>query len=106
MMGQMIPALKQMAPQAPDSFWDECMEEFDDDALVDLVVPIYDKHLSAEDVKALLTFYQSPSGQRVIKALPAIMAESMSAGQQWGQQIARRVLKRAQQHHYREGDVE
>jgi len=59
--------------------------------LVDLVVPIYDRHLSEEDVDGVSAFYRSPVGRRVIKALPEIMAESQRAGQEWGQGLGMKV---------------
>jgi hypothetical protein len=44
------------------------------------VIPIYAQHLSLEDIQALVAFYQTPSGQHVIKALPLIIQESQNAG--------------------------
>ncbi len=96
-MAQMRVSLQQLVPETPDSFWDEFMDEVKDEELIALLVPIYDRHLSHEDVKALLAFYTSPAGRRVIKALPSIAAESMKAGETWGQQIAMRVMRRVQQ---------
>jgi hypothetical protein len=41
---QMIPMFKQSNPQVPQKFWDDVMKEFDAKSMIDLVVPIYDKH--------------------------------------------------------------
>lgn len=46
----------------------------------DAQIPIYANHLSLEDIQALLNFYQTPAGQRIIKALPIIVEESQNAG--------------------------
>lgn len=46
----------------------------------DAQIPIYANHLSLEDIQALLNFYQTPAGQRIIKALPLIVEESQNAG--------------------------
>jgi hypothetical protein len=46
----------------------------------DSVIPIYAQHLSLEDIQALVAFYQTPSGQHVIKALPLIIQESQTQG--------------------------
>jgi hypothetical protein len=62
--------------------------------MIEMVVPIYDKHLSAEDVKGLIAFYESPLGQRTIEALPAIAREAYDAGAQRGREAGLRVMTR------------
>ncbi|MES2645172.1 MAG: DUF2059 domain-containing protein [Myxococcota bacterium] len=96
MMDQMMVSLKPMAPGLPDAFWDGVKSEFKADELINLVVPIYARHLSHDDVKALIAFYQSPAGKKMIQVQPMIMSESMEVGQAWGQQIAMRVVTRMQ----------
>jgi hypothetical protein len=44
-------------------------------------VPIYAEHLSLEDVQGMVQFYESPLGQRVMKALPQILQETQQRGQ-------------------------
>ena len=94
MIGQMIPELKKMAPDAPEKFWQDFMAEVNPDELVDLIIPVYRKHLTEEDIIALNEFYQSDVGKKLIARQPAIMQESMLAGQQWGQVLAQRVLQK------------
>ncbi|MCL1139059.1 DUF2059 domain-containing protein [Shewanella pneumatophori] len=96
-MNQMLPALKNMVPNAPESFWSDYMAEFDSEALVELTVPIYQKYLTEEEVLALNAFYDTPAGKKLIKVQPQIMQESMMAGQQWGQTVAEDVIKKYQQ---------
>jgi uncharacterized protein len=43
------------------------------------MVPVYQKHLTKGDVDALVAFYSTPTGQKLIKELPAINAEAMQA---------------------------
>jgi hypothetical protein len=57
------------------------------------VIPIYDKHLSSEDLKELLAYYQSPFGQRMLKVLPEVAHESQQAGFKLGQQAAREAME-------------
>lgn len=96
MMDQMITSLQPMAPQLPATFWDEVRTEFNAEELINLVVPIYAKHLTHEDVKGLIAFYESPVGRKMIAVQPALMAESMEVGQAWGQEIAMRVVAKMQ----------
>jgi hypothetical protein len=53
------------------------------EVVVNLLVPIYDKHLTDEDVKGLILFYETPLGQKMITVLPQVMAESQEAGRKW-----------------------
>lgn len=94
MMGQMIPALKNMLPDASETFWEDVMKEIDADGIVDLVIPIYQKYLTEADVTALNAFYDTPAGKKMVSVQPAIMQESMSIGQAWGQKIAQDVMQK------------
>lgn len=97
MMNQMIPTLKKMVPNAPDTFWVQMMEEINADEMENLIIPVYQKYLSEEDIQAINKFNQSPSGKKLIKVQPAIMQESFTIGQQWGQNIAKEVLTKYQE---------
>lgn len=91
-MKQMLPSLKQMVPDAPNEFWEGVMNKADADGFVNLIVPIYQRHFSQEDIDNLSAFYDTEIGKKFIRVQPALVAESMQAGQQWGEKIARDVL--------------
>ena len=90
-MEQMLPNMKQMAPEVPESFWNEFMAQVDTKALIKELIPIYQKHLDQKTVDALITFFKSDAGQAFIKAQPGIMGESMQVGQAWGQALAVKI---------------
>lgn len=96
-LNQMVPALKKMIPDAPETFWTDFMSEVNASDLEDLVVPIYQKYLTTSDVEDINRFYQTQAGKKMIRVQPAIMQESMAAGQQWGQELAQKVLIRYEQ---------
>lgn len=93
-LAQMMNTFRSTNPKVPDEFWDQVQKEFDSGSLIDLVVPIYEKHLTHEDIRGMLSFYESPLGRKLIEVTPAITQESMTAGQQWGLEIAKRIQKR------------
>jgi uncharacterized protein len=93
-MKQMIDSLRTSMPKVPQKFWDDFMKEAKPEQLVELIVPIYDKYLTDEDVQSLIQFYQSPVGKKVIQVLPQITQESMQAGQQWGAEIGQKVAEK------------
>jgi len=80
-----------------DEFWSELKKEISKDAfkeLIDLVVPIYKKHLSESEIDAIIAFYESEAGQSLLKKSPLIMAESMQVGATWGQALAEKILSK------------
>ena len=83
-------------PGIPDEFWREFREEADANALVELIVPIYDKHFTHKDIRGLIAFYESPLGKKLVSKLPQIVKESMAAGQKWGEELSNRTLKKIQ----------
>jgi uncharacterized protein len=62
-------------------------------AVTDAAVPIYAKAFSMEDIQALIQFYESPLGKRVVKALPQVAQESEQLGVQMQQKGAMTVLQ-------------
>lgn len=93
-MQNMLASMKKMAPQAPESYWAELMKEANPDELVNLSVPIYQKHFTEEEVQEIIKFYKTPTGQKMLRELPQVMQEGMAAGQQWGQQVAMKALEK------------
>jgi hypothetical protein len=79
-------------PAVPDEFWDEAKKEFSEAGkLEELVIPIYSKYYTLEEINAIIDFYNTPTGKKMIETMPAVMQESMAAGQAWGMEIAKRI---------------
>jgi uncharacterized protein len=56
---------------------DDMMKSFPWDEMLEAMVPVYQKHLTKGDVDALVAFYSTPTGQKLIKEMPEITAEAM-----------------------------
>jgi|SRR5215469_257743 len=80
-------------------FFQKFHEKRDPAQLLDLMVPIYDKYYSADEVKALINLYQTPLGKKMITVLPKIVAESQAAGGQWGQELGRQCMREVLEEH-------
>ncbi len=93
---QLLGTFKAQNPKVPQKFWDDFAKEIKAEDLIEMVVPIYDKHLSQEDIKAVIAFYETPTGKRFVKALPQLTQESMAAGQKWGMALAQKVVDKLQ----------
>jgi uncharacterized protein len=53
-----------------EAFFTKFHSKLDLQQMLDLAVPIYDRYLSDEEVKALIQFYGTPLGQKTLKVLP------------------------------------
>ena len=49
------------------------------DQMIEAMVPAYQKHFTKGDMDALVVFYSSPTGQKLLREMPAITAESMQS---------------------------
>jgi hypothetical protein len=59
------------------------LEKLDYGAMIDeIAIEVYDRNFTLEEVKDLITFYKTPTGQKLLKLLPAIMRETMQAVQE------------------------
>ena len=81
------------AKQFVDAFVARFQKHFDPASLNDLVLPIYDKYLTADDLQGLLDYYHSPLGQRMLKVLPEVTRESQAAGYALGQKAAQQTME-------------
>ena len=97
---QMVASFKTALPSVPKKFWDEFVKEVDAGEIIEMVVPIYAKHFTREDIKAMVEFYKSPVGRKMIAKQPQITMESMKVGEAWGQGISERLMKRLEEEGY------
>lgn len=96
----MITNFKKNYPDVPDDFWNEFSKEMHSDTLIKMLIPIYGKYYSGDEIKQLTAFYQSPIGKRVVEITPQLMQESMQVGQTWGKEIGEKVVNTLQQKGY------
>ena len=57
--------------------------------LLDSLVPLYDKYLSAEEIKGLIQFYQTPLGKKTAAIRPKLTGEAQEQGRKWGEVLGR-----------------
>src|SRR5690349_19462029 len=69
---------------AVDKFAESLFKDMPVDEMLDAMVPIYQKHLSKGDLDAILAFYGSPAGKKLLREQPAMMQEGMQVGGEIG----------------------
>jgi uncharacterized protein len=98
MANQMKPVIEKSLPpgehrhEMVETFTKKFLARANSQGLIRQVIPVYEKYLTDEDVKTVLSFYKSRVGQRLLKIMPEMMKEASAAGQQYGEQIASEVL--------------
>ena len=84
--------LKELLPQRIN--WAETMEQ--------IFYPIYDKHFTEEELKDLVAFYKSPTGQKAIEVMPDLLKESLEKASELMNpklmQLINQVLEEEKQH--------
>jgi hypothetical protein len=88
----LIPRIAQLVPGVPRDVWDMFRENLDVDDFVKLYIAIYDKHFSRQEILALIRFYESPLGRRLVEETPGITQDSMAAGQEWGMRMGQKIM--------------
>jgi hypothetical protein len=75
----------------------ETMKDMPMDAMLDDMIPIYQRHFSKTDIDAMSTFYASPTGQKMMREMPALTSESMQVSYARMQKQVDAIQQRAEQ---------
>jgi len=67
------------------------------DAILDDMIPIYQRHFSKTDIDAMSTFYASPTGQKMMREMPVLTTESMQASYARMQKQMDALMQKAEQ---------
>jgi hypothetical protein len=109
MVGQMTETLKQARPDIEPRLYDVLRDEVNTlleeslPAFAELMVPLYHRHFSHEEIRQLLAFYRTDIGRKAIAVMPLLVQESMQLGQQWGLSIAPLIERRIRERFLDEG---
>ena len=56
---------------------DAMFENMPWDQMIQAMVPVYQKHFTKGDIDNMVAFYSSPTGEKILREMPAIMADAM-----------------------------
>lgn len=76
---------------------DETWRDFPLDEMLEAMIPVYEKHFTKGDMDQLVAFYSGPTGQKVVRELPSVTAESMQASQGIIQKMVAKQMLRMQE---------
>ncbi|WP_430389155.1 DUF2059 domain-containing protein [Dyella sp. 20L07] len=97
MNSQAVSTLQQSMPCVPTDFWQGYMDANQTQQFIGRLVPVYQRHFTADELEGLLKFYRSPLGQKVINEMPTTMAEANQAGQQWSHDRSQQMISELKQ---------
>ena len=100
MLSTLIQTYKKEVPSVPEEFWDEFVKQVNPNDLTELVVPIYSKYFTEEEINQIVKFYKTPIGKKMVEKLPLIMQDSYRVGAEWGQKIGEQVAERLKEKGY------
>ena len=102
-MTQLFAVFKSQFSEVPAEVWDRLQKEMStsmEKDFVGMLAPIYQKYLTLEDMKAIITFYESPAGKKVAASQTGIATERIQVGQKWGEQIGLKVQEQLKKEGY------
>jgi len=91
-----LPGISDEELKRMDAFLDDLIKQIDISGMIDDMIPVYRRHLTKGDVRAMLAFYDSPTGQKILREQPAMTAEGMQAMQPRMQKMMADVTDKAQ----------
>ena len=92
MMGAMSQGIRQMEHEQYLKHKDELPADYEEkmaarmnemfenmpwDEMIQAMSPVYQKHFTKGDIDSLIAFYSSPTGEKLLREMPSIMAEAM-----------------------------
>lgn len=73
------PGMSEADLQRLETVMHEMMKEFPFTAMLNDMIPVYQKHLTKADVAAMTEFYSSATGKKLLREMPKMTSESMQA---------------------------
>lgn len=97
MNNQAVTVMQQSLPCVPSSYWQGYMDANGTQQFIGRLVPIYQRHFTADEIEGMLKFYRSPLGQKVITEMPTTMGEANQAGLQWSKERSDQMIAELKQ---------
>ena len=93
---KMVPSLTDDQLKLFDSYFREEMHKVVPRLLSD-AVDVYDRNFTDQQIRDLIAFYQTTTGQHLLEVQPTLLAGTIAAGQKWGRYAGEQAGKRLQE---------
>ena len=92
-----LDGVRGLASELPDAFFDEMKAAAMTDELVDLMIPVYERHFTHDEIRELIRVYESPIGKTLVRKQPLLMQDAMGVGEAWGKRKAEEIVRKLQE---------
>lgn len=82
------------APYYPKAFWEDMREEFRKFDLITPYATVYQRYMSREDMQAVIDFYRSPSGKKLLAAQPLAIRDVQIMMRETAERLGQQVYAR------------
>jgi hypothetical protein len=103
LINRMLATMQQLSPGLDDQGLEVVAEVTNElflknyDTLFDQMIPLYAEYYTESDIEALIDFYQTPIGQKVLAVNPALTQASVELSVQWAQNLIPQLQMRIQE---------
>lgn len=94
MFGRIVTQFKASKPEVTDAKWAALKKDVFDVEVAELnkqLIPVYKKHFTQEEVKAIVAFYETPAGKKLAEKTPMVTMESMQLSQTWAMSLMGKI---------------
>ena len=99
MVGEQLKKQGNLTPEMEaqlNKMMDDLIKNIPIDDLLDAMIPVYQKHFTKGNIDDLVAFYSTPTGQKLVRDLPAITTEAMQAATPVYQKMMAMAMQRVQ----------
>ena len=93
MLEAFVQTQKPLHPELSPDDWTKFQKSIDTTEFSDLLIPMYDRHFTPAEIKDLLTFWKSPTGQKAAREQLAMSREANRFGATWWQRLTEQFQK-------------
>jgi hypothetical protein len=93
-MPDATPELKKQFREMLDEVMQQSLGPAVINEMLEATIPVYQRHLTKADLDAMVAFYASPVGQKILHEQPAMVQESMEASSGIQQRVARSMFQK------------
>ena len=91
-----LPGITEKDLDRYDEMTDGMLKQVDFDGMIEDMLPVYQHHLTEEDIGVMAAFYQTPTGQKMLREQPQMTAEAMKAVQPRMEKMMTSVMNEAE----------
>ena len=88
---QIFSSYEKTYPNVPGEIWADILKEINEYDMIKMIIPIYEKYYTSDEINELINFYKTPLGKKTIEVMPGLTQDSMAVGREWGLKIVEKV---------------